>query len=63
MSAIWMALPMLSRAGGDKRAGGDVISAPQGDQGQTFIISLYSGEKRCMEDRGGILLYIALCQR
>lgn len=44
MSAIWMALPVLSRTGGDKQATRDVISAPQGeDQGQTFIISLYSG--------------------
>lgn len=50
VSAIWMALPGLSRTGGDKQAARDVISAPEGDQGQTFIISLYSGGKCFMWD-------------
>lgn len=46
MSAIWMVLPVLSRTGGDKQATRDVISAPQReDQGQIFIISLFSGGK------------------
>lgn len=39
MSAIWMASSMLSGTAGDKQAAQDVISAPQGGQGQTFIVS------------------------
>lgn len=43
MSVIWMALPMLSRTAGNKQAAGDIIPAPQGGWGQTFIIAVYCG--------------------
>lgn len=51
MSAIWMALPMLSRTGGDKQAARDVISVPQRGWGQAFIISLFPREMLCVRHR------------